>query len=102
MRERLVHGAVSVAWGLVLATSAYAVLRAVQAMRGPGPNPAMVVWSAHAGFFWRAWTAGYIGAMGAVMAAALARGRLEAMARALAPAAVAAAVLLAATSVFFP
>jgi hypothetical protein len=100
--ERLAHAALSLAWGLVVATGAYAVLRAGQALRGPGPNPATVIWSAHAGFFWRAWTAGYIGGMGAVMAAALARGRVEALARGLAPATVVATALLAATSVLFP
>ena len=100
--ERRVHAALSLAWGLVVATGAYAVLRAAQALRGPGPDPALVLWSAHAGFFWRAWTAGYIGGMAAVMAAALARSRVEAMARGLAPATVAAAALLAATSVLFP
>jgi hypothetical protein len=101
-RDRFVRGALSLAWGLVLATASYAALRAVQVLRAPGPDPATVVWSAHAGFFWRAWTAGYIGGMGAVMASVLARGRIETMARALAPAVIGAAALLAVASVFFP
>jgi hypothetical protein len=101
--EGFARGAVSLAWGLVVAAGAYAILRSVQGLRAPpGPNPATVVWSAHAGFFWRSWTAGYIGGMGAVVASTLARGRLEAMARALLPAVVAAAALLVVATMLFP
>ncbi len=97
-----VQGALSLAWGLVVAAAAYAILRSVQVLRAPEPNPAVVVWSAHAGFFWRAWTAGYIGGMTAVLVAFVGRGRLEATAGALAPATLVAATLLALTSLFFP
>jgi hypothetical protein len=102
MKERFVRRALSLAWGLVVAAAAYAVLRAVQALRSPGPSPAIAVWNPHAGFFWRAWTAAYIGGMGAATASMLASRRFEAMAAALVSATVAAAALLAVTSVFFP
>jgi hypothetical protein len=41
----------------------YALLRCVQASLFPEPNPATVIWSAHAGYFWRCWTVVYAGAM---------------------------------------
>jgi hypothetical protein len=50
--------------GACIATVAlYAVLRLVQALLYPEPNPATVIWSAHAGYLWRAWTVAYAGAM---------------------------------------
>jgi hypothetical protein len=101
-RDGRVHGALSLAWGLVVAAASYALLRSVQVLRAPEPNPAIVVWSAHAGFFWRAWTAGYIGGMAAVLVALVARERLDAAAGALVPATIVAATLLALTSLFFP
>jgi hypothetical protein len=100
--EPLARGALSIAWGLVAAVVAYALLRAQQVLRAPEPNPAFVVWSPHAGFFWRAWTAAYIGGMVATMTALVSRGRVEAAARALTPAVAVAAGLLALVAVFFP
>jgi hypothetical protein len=47
----------------VAAVGLYAVLRIVQALLYKEPNPATVIWSAHAGYFWRAWTVSYAGAM---------------------------------------
>jgi hypothetical protein len=100
--ERLARGALALAWGLVAAVAAYALLRAIQVLRSPEGNPAVVVWSPHTGFFWRAWTAAYIGGMAATMTAVVSRGRVESAARALTPAVVVAAGLLALVTALFP
>jgi hypothetical protein len=94
--------ALSVAWGLVVAVGAYAIVRAIQHAVYPEPNPAALVWSAHAGFFWRAWTVSYLGGVGAFVAFVVSRGRAEASARALAPAIAIATGLLVVQSVFLP
>jgi hypothetical protein len=45
------------------AVAFYAVIRVAQALLFSEPDPALVIWSPHAGFFWRAWTAAYGGGM---------------------------------------
>ncbi len=100
--ETRVSLTVSTAWGLLVSIAAYAILRAVQALLFPAPDPARLVWSAHAGFFWRAWTVTYAGGMATFVTLALVRGQTERAARALAPAVVVAATLIALQSVFFP
>jgi hypothetical protein len=100
--EGAVTSALSVAWGLVVAVGASAVVRAIQRVVYPEPNPAALVWSAHAGFFWRVWTVAYLGGVAAFVTFLVARGRTIAAARALAPAIVIAAGLLALQSVFLP
>jgi hypothetical protein len=45
------------------ATALYALLRLVQALVMKESDPALVIYSEHAGFFWRALTAGYLGGM---------------------------------------
>ncbi len=52
MRLRVCLGS---AWALVSATFFYALLRGIQAWLFPEANPASVIWSAHAGYFWRIW-----------------------------------------------
>jgi hypothetical protein len=49
------------------ATALYAVVRVAQALIFPEPDPALVIWSEHAGFFWRSWTVGYVGGMAAFL-----------------------------------
>jgi hypothetical protein len=93
--------AVSVAWGLVVAIGSYAVVRAVQHFVFTEPNPATLMWSAHAGFFWRAWTVAYAGGM-ASFVLFMAPHRTNWAARRLAPAVVVAASLLALQALFFP
>jgi hypothetical protein len=100
--ETPVTGAISVAWGLVVAVGAYAVARAIQKVLYPDPNPAALVWSAHAGFFWRVWTVAYLGGVAAFVTFVLARGHTIVAARALAPAIAVAASLLVLQSVFLP
>jgi hypothetical protein len=82
-------------WGCVVAVGAYAVVRSVQFFIYPDPNPATLVWSAHAGFFWRSWTCAYAGGIAAFVAYVFTRSRLDGSARALGPAVLVAAGLLA-------
>lgn len=49
-------------------TALYAILRVGQACLTREPDPALVLWSEHSGFFWRAWTAAYVGGMTAFFA----------------------------------
>lgn len=49
-------------------TGLYALLRVAQKVLFPEPDPATVIWSEHAGYFWRALTAGYLGVMVGVAA----------------------------------
>lgn len=49
--------------GCIGATGLYAVLRLVQRLLIDEPDPALIIWSEHAGYFWRAWTAAYAGGM---------------------------------------
>ncbi|MGH7280706.1 MAG: hypothetical protein ACRELY_04220 [Polyangiaceae bacterium] len=43
------------AWALVSATFFYGLVRGIQAWLFPEANPATIIWSAHAGYFWRIW-----------------------------------------------
>jgi hypothetical protein len=58
-----VHLALAAIAGCASAAVLYALLRVAQAMLSPAPDPALVLWSEHSGFFWRAWTAAYTGGM---------------------------------------
>jgi hypothetical protein len=82
-------------WGCVVATGAYAIVRAIQFFVYPDPNPATLVWSAHAGFFWRCWTCAYAGGIASFVAYLATRARFDVSVRFLGPAIVIAAALLA-------
>lgn len=101
-REWAVPAAVSLAWGLVVAVAAYALVRAIQYVLLPDPNPAAVVWSAHAGYFWRVLTVSYAGGMASFVALLVARRRVQALADALVTAVSVAASLLALQAALFP
>jgi hypothetical protein len=67
-RERWqVRAALSIVAGCTVATGLYAVVRVVQSLVLTEPDPALVLWSEHAGFFWRALTVGYLGGMAAFL-----------------------------------
>ncbi len=66
---------VAIVWGLVGALLLYPTLRVAGMLASPEPNPAAVLWTAHAGYFARAWTAAFGGCLAAVTAFALSRGR---------------------------
>jgi hypothetical protein len=97
-----VVAAVSLAWGLLIAVAAYAVVRSIQFFVYPDPNPATLVWSAHTGYFWRAWTVGYAGGMATFIAVLLVRADVDRAVRALVPAVCVAAALLSLQAVFLP
>jgi hypothetical protein len=92
----------SLGWGLVVALASYAAMRASQVLLGSEPDPAEVVFSPHAGFFWRCLTTLYAGAMASFVAWAASRGHPRAAARGLAAAIPIAAGLLALQALFFP
>jgi hypothetical protein len=102
VRRAVLIGAVSLAWGLVFSVAAYAVVRTIQFFAFPDPNPARLVWSAHAGYFWRIWTVAYAGGIASFVVGLVAREHLRAAALALRSAVPVAAVLLALQVVFFP
>ncbi len=99
---KLVPSALSLAWGLVVTVGAYAIVRSIQVCVYPDPNPAALVWSAHAGYFWRAWTVAYAGGMAVFVLLPIASRHAEGCARALGPAVAIAAGLLALQAVLFP
>jgi hypothetical protein len=98
----MVLSAVSLAWGIVVSVLGYAVVRTIQFFVYPEPNPATLVWSAHAGYFWRAWTVGYAGGIASFVAFVIVRRSTAPAARALAVAVAAAATALALQSAFLP
>ena len=61
---RLRAALAAVAWCTV-AMGLYAIVRVAQSLIFDEPDPALVIWSEHAGFFWRTWTAIYVGGMAA-------------------------------------
>jgi hypothetical protein len=101
-RDGVALAAVSFAWGLVIAVGAYAVMRALQFAFAPEPNPKQLLWSVHAGYFWRVLTVGYAGGIAAFVVLLVGRERVETLARALAPAIGIAAALLALQAALFP
>lgn len=78
---------------------AYAALRLGQKIAYSEADPALVIYSEHAAYFWRAWTAAYLGAMVAAAVWLLEEARV---ARALPRLIVVAAFLLAAQALFLP
>jgi hypothetical protein len=99
---RLAPACIALAWGMSLAVAAYAVVRFIQFFLYPDPNPATLVWSAHAGFFWRCWTCVYAGGLAAFVAYVAARRNLPRTARSVGGAIAVAAVLLALQVAIFP
>ena len=100
-KVRTADVSVALVWGLIVAIAGYAVVRVVQHLLFPEPDPAALVWSAHAGFFWRVWTVAYAGGM-AAFAVFVAPHRTGLAARALAPGIAVAASLLVLQTIFFP
>lgn len=59
---------VAVIAAALAATALYGLMRVAQKLLFAEPDPATVIWSEHAGYFWRALTAGYVGVMVGVTA----------------------------------
>ncbi len=98
----LVSGAIALAWGACVSVAAYGIIRGIQFFLYPDPNPATLVWSAHAGFFWRCWTCAYAGGIAAFVAFVGARANPERAGRTLVGAVAAAGTVLALQTAFFP
>ncbi len=102
MKGDVLAASIAVAWGASISVVAYGVVRGIQFFLYPDPNPATLVWSAHAGFFWRCWTCAYAGALATVIAFVLSRKSPERAARGLVAAVTVAAVVLSAQVAVFP
>lgn len=63
----------SIACGLEASVAVYAAMRVFEVALLAQPNPATLIASAHAGYFWRAWTSTYLGGFFALTVALLAR-----------------------------
>ncbi len=86
----------------IVAVAVYALLRIAQYFLFPDPNPALVIWSAHAGYFWRAWTAVYVGGCSGFLIFLAATRDAERTARALVRALTVAGVLMLVQGLFVP
>ena len=84
------------------ATALYATLRVVQALLLEEADPATVIWSEHAGYFWRALTVGYLAGMAGFLTWQLSARRAGPVAVVLARAVPIAAALLAAQGLLVP
>lgn len=60
---RLVRLGLAVVAACTTAAALYGILRVVQKLLFKEADPALVIWSEHAGFFWRSLTVGYVGGM---------------------------------------
>lgn len=98
-RVRLALAAIA---ACVTSTALYAVLRVAQKLLFTEPDPALIVWSAHAGFFWRAWTSVYVGGMVGFVAWVAAGRDAARTARVLATALVVATLLIVAQGILVP
>jgi hypothetical protein len=94
--------------GLALASSAatillvYALVRVVQAIWFPEPNPAVVIWSARAGLYWRFFIGGFAGGMVGIAAWATSARDAPAVARWTARGIAAAAIAIALQGALVP
>jgi hypothetical protein len=100
--DRLSSSAIALAWGACVSVAAYGIVRGIQFFLYPDPNPATLVWSAHAGFFWRCWTCGYAGALAAFIAFVVAQRDPDRAARTLVGAVALAGAILALQTAVFP
>ena len=101
-RDLPVSLGVALAWGACVSVAAYGIVRGIQFFVYPDPNPATLVWSAHAGFFWRCWTCAFAGGLTGFIAFVAARRDLANTARALVGAVAMAGAILSAQTAFFP
>lgn len=68
--------ALALATACTSAALLYSILRVIQALVLPEPDPATVMWTEHSGFFWRAWTCVYVAGAVALVARRFANDRL--------------------------
>jgi hypothetical protein len=98
--ERSVRSAaLAVAFGCSIAALAYALFRALAFATTHEPDPALVIWSEHSGFYWRAATATFAGILAGLIGALVPE---ERMTRILAPTMLLSAAMLALQALFIP
>ncbi len=97
-----VRAGLSVVAACTTSAGLYALVRIAQALLFAEPDPALVIWSEHAGFFWRALTVGYVGGMAAFLAWMASARRADRVAEVLSRAVPACASLLAAQAILVP
>jgi hypothetical protein len=64
----MIRAALSLMAGCVTAVGLYGLVRGIQFLAFREPNPATIIWSAHAGYFWRIWIVSYAGGMASILA----------------------------------
>lgn len=97
-----VRAGLAVVAACVTAVGLYAVMRIVQGFVATEPDPALVIWSEHAGFFWRSWIVVYVGGMAAFLSWVASAKNAGAVAKLLVSALPVSVVLLAAQVAFVP
>jgi hypothetical protein len=94
--------ALSSCWFLVSATFLYALVRGVQLILFPEANPATIIWSAHAGYFWRIWIVLYASGVVGFLAFRFSREHSESLAKWLKNGVIVAAVAIFIQGIFIP
>ena len=94
--------AIAAIWGCTFAVGSYGALRALQYVLFPEANPATIVWSAHAGYFWRMLIVTYCGGMAAIVAFLVARSDVDRAVKGLLPALTVSAAILTAQGLLLP
>ena len=97
-----VRAALATIAGCTTAVGLYAVLRTAQMLMFDEPDPALVIYSEHAGFLWRVWTVSYVGGMAALVTWLVAARQPERVADLLVRALPVAAALVAAQGLLLP
>lgn len=97
-----VRAAIAMIGACTAATASYAVLRVGQWLVFTEPNPALVIYSEHAAYFWRSWIAAYVGVLVGFTVWVLAARAPERVARALAHGVVVVTALLVLQSLLVP
>jgi hypothetical protein len=94
--------ALASSWFLVSATFLYAFVRAVQLELFPEANPATIIWSAHAGYFWRIWIVLYASGVVAFLVFRFSREHSEKLAKWLKNGVIVAAIAILIQGIFLP
>jgi hypothetical protein len=94
--------ALASSWFLVASTFLYAVVRGIQKILFPEANPATVIWSAHAGYFWRIWIVLYASGVVAFLVYRFSREHSESLAKWLKNGVIVAAVAILIQGIFLP
>jgi hypothetical protein len=89
-------------WFFVSSTFLYALVRAIQKKLFPEANPATVIWSAHAGYFWRIWIVLYASGVVAFSVFQFSREHSEELAKWLKTGVIVAAVAIAIQGILLP